>query len=747
MALSRRQFLQATGALALLFPLLPGAKAAFLSKGFTPPAGIEELNDWIWIGQNNKIVIGVSQCEVGQGIFTGLAEVVAAEMDADWSQVDVMFVSNREAYRQEAGGEAKAQFVAASTSMTNFYQRTRLAGAQARAFFLAAGAREFGTTPENCYTENSFVTDRQTGRKAAYSSLIHWAEVIPLDAEPSLKSTEQEKNSIIGRTIPRIDTPQKVDGSAQFGIDVDIPDMLIGVPWMVPSLNGKVISVLNEKSVRELPGVVDIVLTRHWSTFNIVKLDPDLSPNTVIVVAKSYWQAKKAVDLLKVDFQYSEKDNFSTRTIDADNQRALQSGDLIVATDRGDAPGIIEAARGSGRFHEASYKAPYITHATMEPCNATCFVEGDRVTAWGPFQGWDLTRNTLAKLCGIPVENVTVHTTFLGGSFGRKYLPDAAMHAAMASKVVGKPVKVIYPREVDIQHAYYRPGNTSIFRALLGEDGYPVALWARYAGQGLFWQVHRHRVEVGGGWDETIVECMYNTVYDVPALRVEAGIVEQNISLSFLRGVGSVASVFFLESFISELSYKAGIDEYVYRQKLLKNAPELKRVMDETARYAEWDKPLPPGFHRGMAIHVWVARDDAFISYITLVAEVQVTGSEWRVSRMVCGIDCGKVINPGLIRANIEGGIGFALSGALHSALHFEQGAVMESNFNDYGILKLEEMPEIEVLILESNRPPQGCGEVSTAVVAPAIASALLKATGKPWREHPFPKRLEIVES
>lgn len=742
MTLTRRQFLQGSAALSLLIPLVPGASAALLYDAPALSAAEYEVNDWLWIGPDNRIIIGVSQCEVGQGIYTGLASVIAAEMDADWEQVQIKFVTGRDAYRQEAGGEDMAQFVAASTSMTNFYQRTRHAGAQARAFFIAAGARELGVAPQSLRTENSHVIDDASGRKVPYSALLHWAQTIPLDDNPPLKTAAEEKTGLTGKDLRRVDCEEKVDGSAQFGIDVEIPGMLIGVPWMGPSLNGKLGTIRNEEAVLALPGVVKLVPTRHWSTFNIARLDPDMSPNTVIVVADSYWQAKKAADLLDIEWIYSEKDNFSSATIDADNRRMLEEGALISATHIGDAQGIIEANRHSARFHSAHYQVACITHATLEPCNATCFVENDKVTAWGPFQGQDLTRNTLAKLAGLSPEQVTIHNTLLGGSYGRKYIPDAAMHALFASRATGKPVKVIYPRDVDIRHGYYRPGNTSHFQALLGEDGYPLALWARYAGQGLFWQVHRHRVEVGGGWDETMVECVYNTRYDLPALRVESGIVEQNISLSFLRGVGSVASVFFLESFISELAYKAGIDEFAYRMRLLKNDPEMQRVLAATAEKAGWGQPRAANRHMGMAVNIWVGRDDAFTSYVALVAEVEVTGSEWRVTRTVCGIDCGKVINPNLVRANIEGGIGFALSGALHSELHFDHGGVVESNFHDYGIITLDEMPEVEVVILDSTRPPQGCGEVATAVVAPAVASALLQATGTPYRCCPFPKTL-----
>lgn len=744
MAISRRTLVKG-GALAvgaLLLPISVRSIAAVVSQNTTPPDSQYELNDWIWIDRNGKIVIGVSQCEVGQGIYTGLAEVVAAEMDADWAQVTVKFVTGRDAYRQVAGGESFAQFVAASTSMTKFYQRTRLAGAQARDFFLHAGAKYLALRPEQCRTEKSWVVDDVGQRRVAYGDLLHYAAELPLNPTPTLKSQEQEKQGIIGKPLLRVDTPEKVDGSAIYGIDIELPGMLVGVPWMVPDLSGKIIAIRNEQQIRGIPGVIDLVLTRQWSMNNMVGLDHDMSLNTVIVVAESYWQAKKAVDLLEVEYQPGEGTVLSSDKIAVENQAMLDGGELVSAVDRGQASALIQQAVDSPRLYQANYSAPYVAHATMEPCNATSHYTAGRIETWGPFQGQDMVRNVLAKMFGLKPTDVVVNTTYLGGSFGRKYLPDAVMHATAASKAVGKPVKVIYPREIDIRHEYYRPGCISHYQALLDENGYPQALWARYAGQSLFWQMRRETVHEAGGWDESMVECVYSTPYQIPNLKVEAGIVEQPISLSYLRGVGSVASLFFLESFISELSYKANIDEYQYRRKLLQGSPEALRVLDATATAAGWQQDLPTGTCRGMACNIWLGRNNAFTTYVCLVVELRINQGQLQLIRAVCGIDCGKVINPNLVRANVEGGIGFALTTCLKSELHFERGGVVEGNLDSYPLITIAEMPKVEVVVLDSSREPQGCGEVSTAVVAPAIASALHKATGKTYRDMPFPRQL-----
>jgi isoquinoline 1-oxidoreductase beta subunit len=737
MTVSRRTLLKA-GTLSIAAILLPfgaATRAAVLLQDMRLPQQ-HELNDWIWIDREGRVVIGVSQCEVGQGIYTGLAEVIAAEMDADWEQVTVQFVTGRDAYRQVAGGESFAQFVAASTSMTKFYQRARLAGAQARDFFLRAGAMHFATSVQSCRTIKGCVEDA-SGRRISFGELIHYAAQLELNPHPPLKTAAEEAGSLIGRPVHRVDTPEKVDGSAVFGIDVEVADMLVGVPWIVPDVSGAIVSIRNEQLIRSLPGIVELVMTRHWSMNNLVGLDHDLSVNCVIVVAQGYWQAKKAADLLDVEWRAGPGAGLSSAQVEDENQAMLGGDSLVDVVSHGDATALIQGEQAT-RLHEARYSAPYVAHATMEPCNATSWYQSGQIETWGPFQGQDMVRNILGKIFGLQPASVVVNTTYLGGSFGRKYLPDAVIHATHASKAVGRPVKVIYPREIDIRHDYLRPACIAHYRAVLDAQGYPLALWARYAGQSLFLQMRRETVVEAGGWDESMVECVYNTAYQIEHLRVQAGIVEQPVSLSYLRGVGSVASLFFLESFISELSRKAQIDEYRYRRYLLRDTPLMLRALDAAAAAAQWDVLPAVGRYRGLACNIWVGRNEAFTSYVGLVIEVENAEDGPRVRRAICAIDCGKVVNPNLVRANIEGGIGFALSTCLKSELHFRDGAVVEGNFNDYPLLRLAEMPDIQVVILDSERPPQGCGEISSAVVAPALASALFQATGRHYRQMPF---------
>lgn len=731
MSNARRKFLKGSATLlgGLLIPLSTPSFAAIFTQSPMPADSTTEINDWIWIDAQGNTLIGVSQCEVGQGVYTGLPQALADELDADWDKVSVQFVTGRDAYRTGAAYEAPQQFVGASMSATKFYNRVREAGAQARDLFLRAGAERLGVRPTQCQTHNGEVVHLATGRRIAYGTLLQ--DISKLEPNPNVVLKTQAEHRLIGKEIPRIDSPQKVDGSAIYGIDVAVPDMLIGVPRMASTFTAKVVNIRNEAAIRQYPGVRDIVLSPMW---------PRPVMNTVIVIADTFWQAKNAADALDIEYEVGPAQALSSQSIRDANQTALESGAAVVATDIGDATALLAKAQANGTLISADYKTPYVTHATMEPCNATAHFHGDRIDTWGPFQGQDFVRENLGRIFKLEPEKISVHTTYLGGSFGRKYLPDAAVHAAFASKAVGKPVKVIYTREEDTRQSYFRPGCTGRFQAVLGDDGYPLALQARYAGQSLYGVIKKERMAEAGGWDETMVETVYDLRYQIPNLKVEAIDVKQPIPVSFLRGVGSTSSLFYLESFIDELASSAGIDALEYRLNLLKGEPLARRVLEQTAAAAGWHEAPPANIHRGLAFNVWTGRGMAFETYVALIVDVEVKAGKVRVTRAVCGVDCGQAINPGLIRANIEGGIGFALTGTFKSELHFEQGRVVEGNFDTYPLLSLKEMPHIETVIIDSERSPQGCGEVACAVVAPAVAAALRRATGKAYRSMPLPQ-------
>lgn len=719
---ARRAFLKTGLAIAgsLVLPLTIGERTFGAQPGESANAGFYPINDWIRIDPTGRTVIGLSQVEVGQGVYTGLPQVLADEMDADWKQVSVEFVTGRDAYRIEAANEPPQQFVGASMSVTMFYARLRVAGAQAREAFLHAGARRLGVRATQCVTQHGRVVHVQTGRALSYGELVADVAKLQLNPAPHLKAASGQR--LMGQALHKLDVPAKVDGTAVFGIDVQVPDMLTGAIRMAPTLGGAPVAVRNQDAVRAMPGVVDVVVVK----------------DAVIVVAQSYWQAKTACDTADVEWNPGTAPHPESATILAQRKGALQS-DHAVAAKRIGAP---EAALAAGKAIEADYHTPYIVHATMEPVCATVHVRDGEIEVWGPVQGQDKVRWALGGLFKLPHDKIIVHTTFVGGSFGRKYVPDFVIHAALASRAVKRPVKVIRSREDDIRHGFYRPCASARFRATLGTDGMPVALHARVVGHSLYRAIKLENFEKAGGWDETMLDGIYDLGYAVPNLLVDAVDTPQPIPISFMRSVGSTSSVFFLESFINELAHAASIDPVRYRRTLLRNDPLALRVLDQTAAHAKWFKPARPGLHRGMAYSLYTGRGGAFTTYVVTIVELRMVAGRAKLERIVCGIDCGRAINPLLIREMVEGGIGFALTNTFKSEITFADGAAVQGNFTSYPLLSLREMPRVEVVIIDSDRDPQGCGEVALPPVAPAVAQALFHATGQRHRSMPFAQPL-----
>ncbi|MFL9996750.1 molybdopterin-dependent oxidoreductase [Paraburkholderia sediminicola] len=730
---SRRGFLKRGLAIAGSF-VLP-LSFSELARAGDGGAHSYEINDWVRIDASGHTVIGLSQAEVGQGVYTGLPQVLADEMDADWKKVSVVFVTGRDAYRIDAANEMPQQFVGASMSVTMFYERLRIAGAQARAAFIEAGARRFKVRSTQCTAADGQVVHIPSGRSLGYGELVADVAKIPLPAHPRLKPESAHK--LIGQPMHKLDAPAKVNGSAQYGLDVQVPGMLAGAVKMAPTLGGKPLRITNSDALRQMPGVVDTVLAR----------------DALIVVAETYWQAKKACDAAEVEWDMPAGGALDSATILNERKGALQSDHAVVATRIGDPDARFSDAESDAHADtqavartivQADYHTPYIVHATMEPVNATVHVRHDEIEVWGPIQGQDKVRWTMAAMFKLPADKVIVNTTFLGGSFGRKYVPDFVVHAAVASKAVNRPVKVIRSREDDIQHGFYRPCASARMRAVLGKDGMPTALHARVVGQSLYKSIKPDYFEKAGGWDETMLDGLYDLCYGVPNLLVDSMSVPQPIPVSFMRSVGSTSSVFFLESFINELADTAGIDPLRYRRTLLRHDPLSLAVLDDAAAKANWFGKLAPGLHRGVAFCLYTGRGGAFSTYVATIVELRIVSRRVKVERVVCAVDCGRPINPMLIQEAIEGGIGFALTNTFKSEITFAKGAVVQSNFADYPLLNLSEMPRVETVIVPSDRAPQGCGEVALPPVAPAVAAALFRATGQRLRSMPLPQSFEV---
>jgi len=700
------------------------------------------ITDWIMIATTGEVTLGLSQPEVGQGSYTILPEILAEELDADWRQIKVAFVTSRDAYKIAFKNEAPAQKEGASMSTTVLYSRLRMAGAAARDVLIRAAAQRWDVEPGTCRTADGFVFNRR-GDRLSYGELAVDTAKLPLDPAPRLKDPAQFK--LIGKPVARLDTPAKCDGSAIFGIDVALPGMLNAAIRMAPSFTGRVIAIHNEAAVLAMPGVRAIVKIPAVAVANEEpgSQHPRIAQmprvEAVCVVADHFWQANRAIAVLDVEFDRGDFGDLTSAQIDAAIATGFAAERGVPALRLGDPKTLLAQAGAS--VIERRYVLPHLAHAPMEPVNATAHYQNDRVEVFGSIQSVSACRDAVAAAVGCPVDAVKVNVTFLGGSFGRKIVPDFVVQAVYASKAVGRPVKLIRSREQDMQHDTYRPNAGGLFRAVLDQAGYPLAIHARVVGQSLFGATRKiwldHTPE--GDWDESMVDGIYNQSYRLPNFLVETIDTPLPIPVYFMRSVGSTAGVFFWESFISALAHHKGIDQFAYRHNLLTADPLALRVLEAVAQASNWTSPPTDGVYRGIAYNCYVGRGGRFKTYVAQVVELHREGNRLAVRRVYCAVDPGLVVNPNTLTAQIEGGIGFAMTTALKSKITFADGGVIETNFSDYPLISIDEMPQIIPIIVASDRPPQGFGEVVLAPLAPAIAQAVRHATGRELLTMPFP--------
>jgi len=697
-----------------------------------------EITDWIIIASSGQVTLGLSQPEVGQGSYTALPQILAEELDADWQGVEIRFVTGRPAYKIAFRQEAPAQKEGASMSTTALYDRLRTAGAAARDVLTRAAARKWGIDSSECRTEKGFVINAR-GEKLSYGQLARDAARLPLRVAPPLK--DSGRFQLIGKSVARLDTPAKCNGSAIYGIDVVVPGMLNAAIKMAPSFTGRVIAVKNQADILEMPGVRAVVrIPASAGEDGGSQHGPGSSPNNAVcVIADYFWQAKRAIDALDVAFDRGTHGDLSTAKIDAMLDVALNAEHGVVALMKGRPREILKDRAVS--VIERRFKLPHIAHAPHEPVNATASCKDGKVEVWGPIQSVTACQEAVAEAAGCSADDVTVHVTFLGGSFGRKIVPDFVVQAVHASKAVRRPVKLVRSREQDMQHDVYRPNAGGRFRAVLDDNGYPLAIHARVAGQSLFAATRKSWLDQTphGAWDESMVDGIYNQSYRLPHFLVETVDTPLPIPVYFMRSVGSTAAVFIWESLITELAHRAKIDQYAYRRNLLSDEPLALRVLDAAARASGWGTAPPSDTFRGIAYNCYVGRGGRFKTHVAEVVELKRVDDRLAVNRVFCAVDAGLVVNPNTLRAQIEGGIGFAMTTALKSEITFSNGGADQSNFFDYPLLSIDEMPEIVPIVLASDRPPQGVGEVVLAPVAPAISQALLHATGRRLDVMPFP--------
>lgn len=670
-------------------------------------------NAFVRITTDNRVIVVAKHLEMGQGTYTGLATLIAEELDADWNQVEVIGApANAELYNNLFWG--KLQGTGGSTAMANSFRQMRQAGATARQMLVIAAAQKWGEPSGDITVSNGIVQHKKTKQKASFGELAEAAAKQPIPETVFLKEPDEFK--LIGKYLPRKDNYDKINGKAIFTQDVQLPNMLVAVVAHPQRFGANVKSFDASKS-KAVKGVTDVVQI----------------PNGVAVLATNTWSAIKGRNALKVEWDNSKAFAMSTSELLSDfKNRAKQPGQ--VAHKKGDVDNILKAPN---KIIGADIEFPYLAHAAMEPMNCVVQLTKAGCEIWNGEQYQTPDQQAVAKLFGLKPEQVKINMLYAGGSFGRRANPDSdyVLEAASIVKAIkGKaPVKLVWTREDDMRGGYYRPMYYHQLRASLGKDGMPAAWQHRIVGQSIAADTDFEGAMVKNGVDVTSVEGAANMPYAVPNIRVELNTPKLPVTVQWWRSVGSTHTAFAVETFIDQLARAASKDPVDYRRKLLQGHPRHLGVLNLAAKKAGWGKKLPKHKALGIAVH------ESFNSFVAQVAEVTLlNNNRFSVDRVIIAVDCGIAINPDIIRAQMEGGMGFGLSAALSSELTLKNGGVMQSNFHDYTVLRMDQMPQVEVHIVKSTLQPSGVGEPATPVIAPAVANALSTLTGKIFNRLPL---------
>jgi isoquinoline 1-oxidoreductase beta subunit len=708
-ALSRRQFvvtsLTATGAFALGVGFGTDAEAALLTArpwnddSMNKPG---EINAWVVIEPDDTVRIRYGRAEMGQGSFTAMPQIVAEELECDWDKVRPEYASaNRNFRDNKVYGTLSTGGSRAVREQGVLVQQ---AGASARERLIAAAAKRWNVPASDCAAAMSKVTHTPTGRTFRFGELAVEAAQIKLDKEPALKRPDQYK--FIGRRLQRLDIPLKINGAAKFGIDLEVPGMVRAAIIKTPVFGGTVKSV-DESAIAGRRG-----------NLQVVKL-----PNAVAVVADRYYRAQSALNALKIEWETgaagsTNSTQFRKEYIDALDQKGAEA--------RHDG-NVDTAMAGAAKTIEATYDVPIIAHAPMEPLNAIAHVQADRVDVWVGTQNADLALTFAAQASGMKPENVFIHNTFSGGGFGRRLGPDEVAQAVAVSKAVGKPVKLVWTREEEIRQGRYRTQAAIRFKAGFAADGTAVALDMRNsAGSG-------NPAAVRDGLDPQTTQGLINTAYKLPNYRVVSILKNTHVPLGPWRAPGHSQNVFFIESFVDEMAYAAGKDPLAFRRELLAHRLDFQQVMDVLAEKGDWGKPMPKGKGRGVAVH------ESYDSIVGMIAEVDATGRDVKVERVVIACDCGTVVNPRGVETQLEGGMIYGLTAALFGEITIKDGRVEQGNFDTYPVARLKDAPKTEVYL--SPTPGKrwgGVGEPGATMIQPAITNAIFAATGKRLRSLPI---------
>jgi isoquinoline 1-oxidoreductase beta subunit len=698
---SRRQFLKASATVGgglVLGVALPDS----LLKPAAAQATTAMPNAWVKIGSDNSITILSARSEMGQGVYTAMPTLVAEELEVDLGNIKVEIAPAAEPYINAMLG---GQITGGSTSVAEGYDKLRMAGAQARTMLVSAAAQKWGVDASACRAQNGTVLG-PAGQKATYGEVAEAAAKLPVPKDVKLK--EHKDSRYVGKPVNRLDTPRKVNGTAEFGIDVKLPGMLYAALAQCPVIGGKVVS-FDAARAKALPGVKHVVQITDG----------------VAVVADSWWRAKTARDALAITWDEGPGKSLHSAGISAALKAAAAKPGAAFKK-QGD---VDAGLAGAAKKLQAEYELPFLAHAAMEPMNFTADVRKDSCLVVGPTQFQQMAAGVAAQASGLKPEQVTVRTTFLGGGFGRRIDVDFIAQAVEISKAIGAPVQLRWTREDDITHDFYRPTSYHQLSGGLDAQGRPVALKFHLTSPSVTSRLFPS--VVSNGVDPFMTEAAV-VPYDIPHQLADVVIHDTGVRVGYWRSVSHALNSFAYESFMDEMAGAAGKDPYEFRLALLDKQPRLKRVLQMAAEKSGWGTPPPAGLFRGIGLM------EGYGTAMAQVAEVSVKGKTVRVHRVVVAADLGKMVNPNIVRQQLESSIIFGLGAVLYGEITLKDGRVQQSNFHDYQVVRMPESPKIDMHIVDSDEKPAGIGEPGTALIGPAVANAVFAATGQRLRKLPL---------
>ncbi|MAO13390.1 xanthine dehydrogenase family protein molybdopterin-binding subunit [Marinobacter sp.] len=730
MTMNRRDFLKvSTGASGSLILAVSIPGCASVQTGYQPETGEWKPDIWLELTRDDEIIFTLARVEMGQGTYTGLTTLVAEELDVEPSRIKVRFAPVAPEYRNPLFG---LQLTGGSTSLATSWEPLRVAGAQARQMLVMAAARVWEVDADQCTTQDGRVVHPNGLDSLRYGQLVELADREVIRGKVPLKPRAEWK--YIGRKGGKLDARAKATGTAVYGMDVELPGMVYAVMTRSPRYGGKA-SSFNRDEVLGMPGVTDAFITERG----------------VALVAQRYWQARKAQQKLRVEWDFSDALDTNTEAVFESYRQAASKDPGVKERSEGN---VEKAAERAKQVVEAEYEQPYLAHATMEPMNATAWYRDGGMDVWAPTQAPDLGRIAAARHTDLSPGKINIHTTFLGGGFGRRLTQDYIEEAAAVAYQLKVPVKLIWSREEDTRHGFLRPAMLHRMKASLN-DGELTGWHHQIVGpQVLDWYV-RNAAPAQYPWapkflydtlgrvglmaegiatpkDISAIEGAIEYPYQVPNVSVRHTHTDPGVPITWWRSVGYSHNGFAVETFMDELAHESGEDPLQFRLKMLDGEPRHREVLERAARLAGWDQPAPEGRARGLALF------KSFGTYVAQVVEAGIENGEIRVYKVICSVDCGQVVNPRIVEDQIEGGILFGLTAALYGEINFDNGEIRQSNFHDYRLMQMHQTPEVVVDIVDSEADPTGVGEPGVPPVIPALGNALFALTGKRQRRLPL---------